>query len=107
MNATLRALISAGPAWIGPAALAVAGVMAPLAMVDYQLIFVAEILIWGLFALSFGLVYGFGGMLSFAQALYFGAGCYGFNLATFKYGLGTWAALASGVAAAKIGRAHV
>lgn len=87
-------------AWIGPAVLAVAGVAGPLALVDYQLIFVAEILIWGLFALSFGLVYGFGGMLSFAQALYFGAGCYGFNLATFKYGMGTWGALASGVAAA-------
>ncbi len=102
MNATARPLMSSGPTWIGPAVLAVAGLTAPLAMVDYQLIFVAEILIWGLFALSFGLVYGFGGMLSFAQALYFGAGCYGFNLATFKYALGTWGALASGVAAAML-----
>jgi len=66
MNATLRPLISVGPAWIGPAALAVAGLMAPLAMVDYQLIFVAEILIWGLFALSFGLAWAvISGLFSF------------------------------------------
>ena len=70
--------------------LVAAGLLAPLLLVDYQLVFVAEIAVWGLFALSFGLVYGFGGMLSFAQAIYFGAGCYGFNLATFKFGLGTW-----------------
>ncbi len=88
------------PAWAGAAVLGVCLLLAPLVLVDYQLIFVAEILIWGLFALSFGLVYGFGGMLSFAQALFFGAGCYGFNLATFKYSLGTWGAIASGAGAA-------
>lgn len=87
-------------AWIAPAVLLLAALAAPRMLVDYQLIFVAEILIWGLFALSFGLVYGFGGMLSFAQALYFGAGCYGFNLATYKYALGTWSAIATGIAAA-------
>jgi branched-chain amino acid transport system permease protein len=76
--------------------------LAPLLLVDYQLIFVAEIAVWGLFALSFGLVYGFGGMLSFAQAIYFGAGCYGFNLATYKFGLGTWGAMGLGTAAAVI-----
>jgi hypothetical protein len=34
MNATTRPLMSSGPTWIGPAALAVAGLAAPLAMVD-------------------------------------------------------------------------
>jgi len=80
--------------------LAACALAAPLALADYQLVFAAEILVWGLFALSFGLVYGFGGMLSFAQALYFGMGCYGFNLATYKYSLGTWGAIGAGVAAA-------
>lgn len=84
----------------GIAMLVACTLLAPVVLVDYQLIFVAEILIWGLFALSFGLVYGFGGMLSFAQALFFGAGCYGFNLATFKYQLGTWEAMALGLSAA-------
>ena len=86
--------------WPGVALLAACALPAPLVLVDYQLIFAAEILIWGLFALSFGLVYGFGGMLSFAQALFFGAGCYGFNLATFKYSLGTWEAITMGFGAA-------
>jgi branched-chain amino acid transport system permease protein len=81
-------------------ALAACALAAPLVLADYQLVFAAEILVWGLFALSFGLVYGFGGMLSFAQALYFGMGCYGFNLATYKYALGTWGAIGVGVAAA-------
>jgi len=81
-------------------ALAACALAAPLVLVDYQLVFAAEILVWGLFALSFGLVYGFGGMLSFAQALYFGMGCYGFNLATYKYALDTWGAIGTGVAAA-------
>lgn len=80
--------------------LGVSALAAPLVLADYQLVFAAEILVWGLFALSFGLVYGFGGMLSFAQALYFGMGCYGFNVATYKYALGTWSAIAAGVAAA-------
>jgi branched-chain amino acid transport system permease protein len=88
-----------GP-WPGVALLALGALLAPLVLVDYQLIFAAEILIWGLFALSFGLVYGFGGMLSFAQALFFGAGCYGFNVATFKFALGTWSAVGAGVVAA-------
>jgi branched-chain amino acid transport system permease protein len=87
-------------AWPGVALLSLGALLVPLVLVDYQLVFAAEILIWGLFALSFGLVYGFGGMLSFAQALFFGAGCYGFNVATFKYSLGTWSAVISGVAVA-------
>src|SRR5262245_43086242 len=72
----------------------------PLTLAEFQRVFVAEIFIWGLFAMSFALVYGYGGMLSFAQAVFFGAGCYGFNLGTFYYGLNTWGAIISAVVAA-------
>jgi branched-chain amino acid transport system permease protein len=72
----------------------------PLILAEFQRIFVAEIFIWGLFAMSFALVYGYGGMLSFAQAVFFGAGCYGFNLGTFYYGFNTWGAIISAVVAA-------
>jgi branched-chain amino acid transport system permease protein len=65
----------------------------PWTIPDYQRIFVAEILIWGLFALSFALVYGYGGMLSFAQAVFFGFGCWGFNLGTFYFGFNIWGAV--------------
>ena len=75
----------------------------PWALVDYQRIFVAEILIWGLFALSFAMVYGYGGMLSFAQAVFFGFGCWGFNLGTFFFGFNVWGAVVcASVAAAAV-----
>ena len=60
---------------------------------DYQLIFIAEVLIWGLFAMSFAMVYGYGGMLTFAQAVFFGAGCWGFNFGTFYFGFNIWGAV--------------
>ena len=72
----------------------------PLFIAEFQRIFIAEIFVWGLFAMSFALVYGYGGMLSFAQAVFFGAGCYGFNLGTFYYGFNTWGALICAVIAA-------
>ncbi len=65
--------------------------IAPLFLKDYQMIFLAEILIWGLFAASFDLVFGYTGMLSFCQALFFGAGAYGMAYAIFFLKAGIWA----------------
>jgi branched-chain amino acid transport system permease protein len=64
---------------------------------EYQRVFIAEIFIWGLFAMSFAMVYGYGGMLSFAQAVFFGAGCYGFNLGTFYFHFNIWGAVITAV----------
>lgn len=75
-------------------------VVLPLGLAEFQRIFVAEIFVWGLFAMSFALVYGYGGMLSFAQAVFFGAGCYGLNVGTFYFGFGTWGSLVSAIVAA-------
>jgi branched-chain amino acid transport system permease protein len=75
-------------------------VLLPWFLTEFQRIFVAEIYVWGLFAMSFAIVYGFGGMLSFAQAVFFGAGCYGFNLGTFYFGFNTWGAVICAVIAA-------
>jgi branched-chain amino acid transport system permease protein len=68
----------------------------------YHLTFLAEILIWGLFALSFALVYGFAGMLSLAQAIFFGMGCWGYNVVFFRYELSGWWPVVAGVAAAVV-----
>lgn len=87
-----------GIQWIARAAVVLALITLPWLVPDYQRIFSAEILIWGLFALSFAMVYGFGGMLSFAQAVFFGMGCYGFNLGTFYFGFGTWGAIFAAIA---------
>ena len=41
---------------------------------------IAEILIWSLFAASVNLLFGYVGLLSFGQALYFGFGMYGVGI---------------------------
>lgn len=88
--------------WLAPACTGAVLVVLPWFIPDYQRVFIAEILVWGLFALSFALVYGFGGMLSFAQAVFFGMGCYGFNLGTFYFGFGTWGAVLTAIVVAAL-----
>jgi branched-chain amino acid transport system permease protein len=43
---------------------------------QYYLFLVADILAWALFAMSFNLVLGYGGMMSFGHAAFFGVGAY-------------------------------
>jgi branched-chain amino acid transport system permease protein len=59
-----------------------------------------EILIWSLFAASVNLLFGYVGLLSFGQALYFGFGMYGVALGIDHLGLSFWPAFGLGVAAA-------
>ena len=90
---------------------------------------IAEILIWSLFAASVNLLFGYVGLLSFGQALYFGFGMYGVAIGIQDLGLSFWPAFGLGIAASmamalvtgifavrltwhyfailKIGRAHV
>ena len=60
---------------------------------------IAEILIWSLFAASVNLLFGYVGLLSFGQALYFGFGMYGVALGVAKLGLGFWPAFGLGIIA--------
>lgn len=46
--------------------------------------------IWGLFAVSYDLVIGWTGEISFGHALYFGMGVYGAGLLALNTGLSTW-----------------
>lgn len=57
----------------------------------------AEILIWSLFAASVNLLFGYVGLLSFGQALYFGFGMYGVAIGIAKLGLGFWPAFGLGI----------
>ncbi|WP_243366815.1 branched-chain amino acid ABC transporter permease [Fundidesulfovibrio soli] len=51
---------------------------------NYQMLLAAHVLVWGLFAVSFNMLFGVTGMLSFGQALYYGMGAYGAGLSV-KY----------------------
>jgi branched-chain amino acid transport system permease protein len=65
-------------------------------------------LVYGLFALGFNLLYGYTGLLSFGHAAYWGLGAYGAGIALAKLGwTSLWAALALGVLSAGIGGAIV
>lgn len=64
---------------------------------DYWLDIMAEIIIWSLFAASVNLLFGYVGLLSFGQALFFGMGMFGVAIGVAKLGLGFWPALGFGM----------
>jgi branched-chain amino acid transport system permease protein len=67
-----------------------------------------QVLIFGLFALGFNLLYGYTGLLSFGHAAYYGLGAYGTGLALAKLKVTSlWIALSVGLGSAIIGGALV
>jgi branched-chain amino acid transport system permease protein len=67
-----------------------------------------QVLIYGLFAVGFNLLYGYTGLLSFGHAAYFGLGAYGTGIALAKLGVGSvWGALGLGLGAAAAGGALI
>ena len=61
-----------------------------------------NILIFGLFALGFNLIFGYTGLLSFGHAAFLGAGAYGCGIAIVHYGFGWFAAILAGVVLATL-----
>ncbi|HEX8166139.1 MAG TPA: branched-chain amino acid ABC transporter permease [Beijerinckiaceae bacterium] len=61
-----------------------------------------NILIFGLFAMGFNLIYGYAGMLSFGHAALFGLGAYGCGVPIAKFGVPWFVGLPLGVAVAGI-----
>lgn len=66
-----------------------------------------NILIYGLYALGFNLVFGYMGVLSFGHAAFFGLGSYATGIAIVHYGVHWLPAIAIGVVAAGIGAAII
>jgi len=65
-----------------------------------------QVLIYGLFALGFNLLYGYTGLLSFGSAAYWGLGAYGTGIALAKLKVTSlWLALGAGLGAAVAGGA--
>ncbi|CAN5260478.1 branched-chain amino acid ABC transporter permease [soil metagenome] len=56
------------------------GALLPLVLQDYLTVYATRVLILCLFALSFDLVWGYAGIMSFGQAVFFGAAGYGVAL---------------------------
>jgi branched-chain amino acid transport system permease protein len=70
--------------------------LAPFVLSVYWVIILTEILTMSLFAMSFNLLFGYTGLLSFGQAGFFGAGGY-FAVLTLLHGpQSVWVALAAG-----------
>jgi branched-chain amino acid transport system permease protein len=74
--------------------------LVPLLADDFWVSVMTEILIWSLFAASVNLLFGYVGLLSFGQALYFGFGMYGVALGIDRLGLPFWPSFGLGIAAA-------
>src|SRR5437867_4537295 len=63
-----------------------------------------QVLIYGLLALGFNLLYGYTGLLSFGHAAYWGLGAYGTGIALAKLKVGSlWLALGAGLGLACLG----
>lgn len=94
---------------VGFIILCVVLVILPLLLGEFELRLISQIACFGLFVLSFTLLYGHAGLLSFGQSAYFGVGAYVCAL-SFKYFAGMpfltailLGALAAGCAAFLIG----
>ena len=67
-----------------------------------------QVLIFGLLALGFNLLYGYTGLLSFGHAAYYGLGAYGAGIALAKLHVGSlWLGLGSGLLLAGLGGAVI
>ncbi len=67
-----------------------------------------QVLVYGLFALGFNVLYGYAGLLSFGHAAFWGLGAYGTGIAMAKYKLASvWGGLACGLLLAVAGGAVV
>jgi branched-chain amino acid transport system permease protein len=76
--------------------------VAPLVVPSRAL--VTQVLISGLFALGFNLLYGYTGLLSFGHAAFYGLGAYGTGIALAKLGVASlWAGLGVGIVTAGLG----
>jgi len=66
-----------------------------------------EILVWGLYALSYNLLLGYTGLPSFGHGAYFGVGAYAFGLMQKYVGANLWLDLAGAILAAALSGALV
>ena len=83
-----REMRAARPRWAGAAIAAAALIALPYALQaglsEYHIYLATKIIVWALFAMSFNLVLGYGGMMSFGHSAFFGTGAYTCSLLIVK-----------------------
>ncbi len=79
----------------------------PLFLPIYWTMILTEILIMGLFAMSFNLLFGYSGLLSFGQAGFFGLGAYAATLSILHGVNSVWLAMLIGMALSGVGAAVI
>src|ERR1700749_2265003 len=106
MSQMSQALPSAKPAGAGWFEFAVGhrASLASLLLLIFPLVMpftalAVNILVYGLYALGFNLVFGYLGLLSFGHAALFGTGAYLCGISLVHFGLPWWAAIAVGTGA--------
>jgi branched-chain amino acid transport system permease protein len=85
-----------------------AALAAPLAVSDFWVFVFIEMAVFSLYAVTFNLLLGYGGMLAFGHAAFFGIGAYGVAILMKKMGFGALAAtllspVVAGLAGALVG----
>ncbi len=96
------------PNWLWSVIILVALIALRFILSDFQLKIVSEMLIAGLFALSLNLILGYGGMVHFGHAAFYGIGAYTVGVTMARLSWSPWVAMAvapfvSGLAALVIG----
>jgi branched-chain amino acid transport system permease protein len=81
---------------------ALGGAVLPPWLWDRAMLWGSELFIWGLMALSLNLLYGYTGLLSLGQGVYFALGAYGAAWAAL-YNINFWGALGAGLLCACVG----
>jgi branched-chain amino acid transport system permease protein len=65
----------------------------PFVLEEYYLILIIESILLGIFAMSFDLLMGYGGLVSFGHAVFFGTGAYALAYALLRWETSVWVAL--------------
>jgi branched-chain amino acid transport system permease protein len=86
--------------WLG--ALILASIVAPFIITEFYLVILGEALIMSLLALSFNLLFGYMGQLSFGQAAFYGLGGYTVAMLVTKVHFNFWLSIIAGILVASI-----
>ncbi len=79
-----------------------ASLVLPFAVSDYSRTLVAEIFIFGIFAMSLDLLLGFTGLMSLGHAAFFGLGAYAVAVLGTMFGINAWIGVMAGIALAAL-----